>query len=213
MCGPRWKRSQSKPAPSSFNASAVRACVVNQIWWLRVGTNFLAKLWDSFFLLNGFLFARNVHFFHENLMFCWKRTLTPENGNLSVNWKFSQHPSFPFFSFNHFPSTHASCLPRHDLIPADPPNDALQWLSHRAESFSNFPMPLLMFVGCLESFPCPYNPKESNQPRDKAELFFPPLFFQYRIHFPSEYPPLTRLNGIAEKLKKKQSYWNRNNLG
>lgn len=152
------------------------ACVVNQIWWLRVGTNFLAKLWDSFFLLNGFLFTRNVHFLHENLMFCWKRMLAPENGNLSVNWKFNQHASFPFFFFNHFPSTDTSRLPRCDLIPADPPNDALQWLSHRAESFSNFPTPLLMFVGCLESFPCPYNPKESNQPRYKAELFFP-LFF------------------------------------
>lgn len=119
-----------------------------------------------------------------------------------------------FFFFNYFPSTDALCLPRCDLIPADPSNDALQWLNHRVESFSNLPTPQLTFVGCLESFPCPHNP--TTQTSQETKLSFSPsffFFFQHRINSPSEYPPLTRLNGIAEKPKEKQSYWNRNNLG
>lgn len=176
ICGPSWKRAESKPAPFSFSTSAVRACMCSQLDLMTKGGhkssfNFFSGI---NFLLNIFVLMRRIHFLHEKLMFCWKQMHTPENRNITTNWKLSQRASF--FTTSNSLVRLQRCYVFHDVTRFDPSRSSWVedpcWLSHKVESFGILPTPLPTSGGCLDSLPHPLSLKESKSLKDKAKFYF-----------------------------------------
>lgn len=124
MCGPSWKRAESKTAPFSFSASAGCACVCSQLDVMTKGGHKLCFTFFSRinFLWNVFVFIRRIHFLHEKLMFCWKQMHAPENKLFNQLEIESTRLGFYYLLTLWFVSRHAtSSVMWRDLTPADSP--------------------------------------------------------------------------------------------